>query len=85
MFILCLRSAPKDATSFDVRGTPGVDVYIVHNPQVAKVPTCVPGWPLDVGVEVVVTMKTPSNEINDNKVVCCGGGKHPLKINVQLM
>ncbi|XP_039364491.1 protein-arginine deiminase type-3-like isoform X1 [Mauremys reevesii] len=61
-------SAPKDATSFDVRGTPGVDVYIVHNPQVAKVPTCVPRWPLDVGVEVVVTMKAPSDAVNDNKV-----------------
>uniref|UniRef100_A0A674K4P8 protein-arginine deiminase n=1 Tax=Terrapene triunguis TaxID=2587831 RepID=A0A674K4P8_9SAUR len=59
---------PKDATSFDVRGTPGVDVYIVHNPQVAKVPTCVPRWPLDAGVEVVVTMKAPSNAVNDNKV-----------------
>uniref|UniRef100_A0A8C0HB85 protein-arginine deiminase n=1 Tax=Chelonoidis abingdonii TaxID=106734 RepID=A0A8C0HB85_CHEAB len=65
----CLNgSAPKDATSFDVRGTPGVDVYIVHNPQVAKVPTCVPRWPLDVRVEVVVTMKTPSDAVNDNKV-----------------
>uniref|UniRef100_A0A8C8RZH7 protein-arginine deiminase n=1 Tax=Pelusios castaneus TaxID=367368 RepID=A0A8C8RZH7_9SAUR len=61
-------SAPKDATSFDVRGTPGVDVYIVHNPQVAKVPTCVPRWPLDAGVEVVVTMKSPSSDMNDNKV-----------------
>uniref|UniRef100_A0A8C4YQD0 protein-arginine deiminase n=1 Tax=Gopherus evgoodei TaxID=1825980 RepID=A0A8C4YQD0_9SAUR len=44
------------------------DVYIVHNPQVAKVPTCVPRWPLDVGVEVVVTMKAPSDAVNDNKV-----------------
>uniref|UniRef100_A0A8C3FSX0 Protein-arginine deiminase n=1 Tax=Chrysemys picta bellii TaxID=8478 RepID=A0A8C3FSX0_CHRPI len=44
------------------------DVYIVHNPQVAKVPTCVPRWPLDAGVEVVVTMKAPSNAVNDNKV-----------------
>uniref|UniRef100_A0A8C3SAA4 protein-arginine deiminase n=1 Tax=Chelydra serpentina TaxID=8475 RepID=A0A8C3SAA4_CHESE len=61
-------SAPKDTTSFDVRGTPGVDVYIVHNPQVAKVPTCVPRWPLDAGVEVVVTMKAPSNAVHDNKV-----------------
>ncbi|KAM9116111.1 protein-arginine deiminase type-3-like isoform 2-T2 [Pangshura tecta] len=61
-------SAPKDATSFDVRGTPGVDVYIVHNPQVAKVPTCVPRWPLDAGVEVVVTMKALSDAVNDNKV-----------------
>ncbi|CAM5105539.1 unnamed protein product [Natator depressus] len=61
-------SAPKDATSFDVRGTPGVDIYIVHSPEVAKVPTCVPRWPLDARVEVVVTMKAPSNAVNDNKV-----------------
>nr|XP_014425051.1 protein-arginine deiminase type-3-like isoform X1 [Pelodiscus sinensis] len=61
-------SAPKDATSFNVRGTPGVDIYIVHNPQVAKVPTCVPRWPLDDEVEVMVTMKAPSKDINDHKV-----------------
>uniref|UniRef100_A0A674K5Z9 protein-arginine deiminase n=1 Tax=Terrapene triunguis TaxID=2587831 RepID=A0A674K5Z9_9SAUR len=71
-----LLSAPKDATSFDVRGTPGVDVYIVHNPQVAKVPTCVPRWPLDAGVEVVVTMKAPSNAVNDNKVSLSWRGKY---------
>ncbi|XP_074874145.1 protein-arginine deiminase type-3-like isoform X3 [Carettochelys insculpta] len=35
---------------------------------VAKVPTCVPRWPLDAGVEVVVTMKAPSKDINDDKV-----------------
>uniref|UniRef100_A0A674K4J5 protein-arginine deiminase n=1 Tax=Terrapene triunguis TaxID=2587831 RepID=A0A674K4J5_9SAUR len=78
-------TSPKDATSFDVRGTPGVDVYIVHNPQVAKVPTCVPRWPLDAGVEVVVTMKAPSNAVNDNKVSLswrgkCILGKHNVKL-----
>uniref|UniRef100_A0A8C4YPU8 protein-arginine deiminase n=1 Tax=Gopherus evgoodei TaxID=1825980 RepID=A0A8C4YPU8_9SAUR len=73
------KSAPKDATSFDVRGTPDVDVYIVHNPQVAKVPTCVPRWPLDVGVEVVVTMKAPSDAVNDNKVILSWRGTHPWK------
>uniref|UniRef100_A0A8D0GRS1 Protein-arginine deiminase n=1 Tax=Sphenodon punctatus TaxID=8508 RepID=A0A8D0GRS1_SPHPU len=67
---LCTRSAPTGATAFDVRGTPGVDVYIVHNPQVVKVPSCVPRWPLDARVEVVVTMEMPSNNVNDDKVMC---------------
>ncbi|XP_042335219.1 protein-arginine deiminase type-3-like [Sceloporus undulatus] len=61
-------SAPPGATSFDVWGTPGVNIYIIHNAEVLKVPSCVPRWPLDTRVEVIVTMDTPSAQVDDDKV-----------------
>ncbi|XP_063001564.1 protein-arginine deiminase type-3-like [Elgaria multicarinata webbii] len=61
-------SAPAEATGFDVWGTSGVNLYIVHNGEVLKIPSCVPRWPLDSRVEVIVTMDTPSTEVNEDKV-----------------
>ncbi|XP_042334511.1 protein-arginine deiminase type-3-like [Sceloporus undulatus] len=61
-------SIPKGSTSFDVRGTAGVGVYVVYNPEVVTALKGPSKWPLDVGVEVRVTMKSPSKVVNDNKV-----------------
>ncbi|XP_019367483.1 PREDICTED: protein-arginine deiminase type-3-like [Gavialis gangeticus] len=61
-------SAPKDAMWFDARGSPGVDVYVVHTPQPTQMPTSEPRWPLGAGAEVVVTMGRPSDDVDDHKV-----------------
>ncbi|XP_028596463.2 protein-arginine deiminase type-3-like [Podarcis muralis] len=61
-------AAPSGATAFDVWGTSGVNLYIIHNGEVLKIPSCVPKWPLDCKVEVVVTMDQPSAEVNEDKV-----------------
>ncbi|XP_006034799.1 protein-arginine deiminase type-3 [Alligator sinensis] len=61
-------SAPKDAMWFDARGSPGIDVYIVHTPQPMQMPTSEPRWPLGAEAEVVVTMGRPSDDVGDHKV-----------------
>ncbi|XP_028597329.2 protein-arginine deiminase type-1-like [Podarcis muralis] len=60
-------SIPKGATSFDVRGTSGLRVYVIYNPNVT---TASEGtrWLLDSDVEVVVALNGPSSTVNDNKV-----------------
>uniref|UniRef100_A0A8D2LCA0 protein-arginine deiminase n=1 Tax=Varanus komodoensis TaxID=61221 RepID=A0A8D2LCA0_VARKO len=68
MVFCSFRSAPAGATGFDVWGTPGVNLYIVHNAEVLKIPSCVPRWPLNARVEVIVTMDAPSTEVNEDKV-----------------
>uniref|UniRef100_A0A803T717 Protein-arginine deiminase (PAD) N-terminal domain-containing protein n=1 Tax=Anolis carolinensis TaxID=28377 RepID=A0A803T717_ANOCA len=62
------RSAPPGAKTFDVWGSPGVNLYIIHNGEVVKVPSCVPRWPLSAKVEVIVTMDGPSTKVDDEKV-----------------
>nr|XP_056721578.1 protein-arginine deiminase type-3-like [Euleptes europaea] len=61
-------SAPVGATSFDVWGTAGVNLYIVHDGEVLKIPSCVPRWPLEANIEAVITMDTPSIKVNSDKV-----------------
>uniref|UniRef100_A0A8D2Q5F1 protein-arginine deiminase n=1 Tax=Varanus komodoensis TaxID=61221 RepID=A0A8D2Q5F1_VARKO len=79
MVFCSFRSAPAGATGFDVWGTPGVNLYIVHNAEVLKIPSCVPRWPLNARVEVIVTMDAPSTEVNEDKVRGSDGrGSFPL-------
>nr|XP_060614759.1 protein-arginine deiminase type-3-like [Anolis sagrei ordinatus] len=61
-------AAPPGAKTFDVWGSPGVNLYILHNGEVVKVPSCVPRWPLTTRVEVIVTMDSPSTKVDDEKV-----------------
>uniref|UniRef100_A0A8D0DZG7 Protein-arginine deiminase n=1 Tax=Salvator merianae TaxID=96440 RepID=A0A8D0DZG7_SALMN len=61
-------AAPEGATTFDVWGTSGVNLYVVHNGEILKVPSCVPRWPLDRSIEVIVMMDTPSFEVDEDKV-----------------
>ncbi|XP_020637768.3 protein-arginine deiminase type-3 [Pogona vitticeps] len=61
-------SAPTGATAFDVWGTPGVNLYIIHNAEILKIPSCVPRWPLDARMEVIVTMDAPSSQVDEDKV-----------------
>ncbi|XP_066493133.1 protein-arginine deiminase type-3-like [Tiliqua scincoides] len=61
-------AAPLDATGFDVWGTPGVNLYVILNGKVMKIPSLLPKWPLDASVEVLAGMDMPSVEVDDEKV-----------------
>uniref|UniRef100_A0A8V5GCD5 protein-arginine deiminase n=1 Tax=Melopsittacus undulatus TaxID=13146 RepID=A0A8V5GCD5_MELUD len=62
------RSAPKDAVTFHVQGTPGVKVYVVHDTQSIKMPSTVSRWPLAAGAEVLLSMDALSKDVGDEKV-----------------
>uniref|UniRef100_A0A8C3SED0 protein-arginine deiminase n=1 Tax=Chelydra serpentina TaxID=8475 RepID=A0A8C3SED0_CHESE len=62
------RSVPSGATSFDARGTAGVRVYVVYNPNAVKKPAGASRWTLNSQVEVIVSMDIPSSTVNDSKV-----------------
>uniref|UniRef100_A0A674K5C5 protein-arginine deiminase n=1 Tax=Terrapene triunguis TaxID=2587831 RepID=A0A674K5C5_9SAUR len=64
----CPRSIPSGATSFDARGTSGVRVYVVYNPNAVKKPAGTSKWTLNSQVEVIVSMDIPSSTVNDSKV-----------------
>ncbi|NXI37310.1 PADI1 deiminase, partial [Galbula dea] len=61
-------SAPKDAVTFHVQGTPGVKLYVVHETQSIKLPSSVGRWPLATGTEVLLTMDALSKDVGDEKV-----------------
>lgn len=67
-FSICSRSIPRGATSFDIHGTSGVRVYIIYNHDFVKEPMSETRWPLDVDIEITITMDFPSETVNDNKV-----------------
>lgn len=74
-------AAPLDATGFDVWSTPGVNICVILDGKVTKMPSCVPRWALDANVEVVAHMDTPSADLNDEKVRISyfkNGGKTPI-------
>ncbi|NXI61662.1 PADI1 deiminase, partial [Anseranas semipalmata] len=61
-------SAPKDAITFHVQGTPGVKVYVVHETQSVKLPSSVCRWPLAASTEVLLAMEALSKDVGDEKV-----------------
>ncbi|XP_050787284.1 protein-arginine deiminase type-3-like [Gopherus flavomarginatus] len=61
-------SIPSGATSFDARGTSGVKVYVVYNPNAVKKAAGASRWTLNSQVEVIVSMDIPSSTVNDSKV-----------------
>uniref|UniRef100_A0A8B9GDQ8 protein-arginine deiminase n=1 Tax=Amazona collaria TaxID=241587 RepID=A0A8B9GDQ8_9PSIT len=61
-------SAPKDAVTFHVQGTPGVKVYVVHDTQSVKLPSSVSRWPLATSAEVLLSMDALSKDVGDEKV-----------------
>ncbi|NXG70858.1 PADI3 deiminase, partial [Baryphthengus martii] len=60
--------APKDAIAFQVQGTQGVKLYVVHETQSVKLPSSMSRWPLAAGTEVLLTMDTLSKDVGDEKV-----------------
>nr|XP_033777410.1 protein-arginine deiminase type-1-like isoform X2 [Geotrypetes seraphini] len=61
-------SRPPGATSFDIRGTPGVHICIVYNPDIVKQPSGTGKWPLTTGLEVLLSMPSPSDSVSSDKV-----------------
>ncbi|NXG44124.1 PADI3 deiminase, partial [Psilopogon haemacephalus] len=61
-------SAPKDAVTFHVQGTPGVKLYVVHETHSVKLPSLVGRWPLAASTEVLLAMDTLSKDVGDEKV-----------------
>ncbi|XP_048374602.1 protein-arginine deiminase type-3-like [Sphaerodactylus townsendi] len=61
-------SIPKGATHFAVNGTAGLRVSVICDPMLVTDSTDALKWPLNSGVEVIVSMNGPSSTINDNKV-----------------
>lgn len=53
---------------FEVYGTPGVDIYI--SPSVERDRECADNrrWPFGKGLEIIVVMNSPSNDLNDSHV-----------------
>ncbi|XP_058017445.1 protein-arginine deiminase type-1-like [Ahaetulla prasina] len=61
-------SMPRGATSFEARGTGGLQVYVTYDPRLLPKPEGSKRWPLDADTEVIVSLKALSSAVNDNKV-----------------
>ncbi|XP_070615552.1 protein-arginine deiminase type-1-like [Erythrolamprus reginae] len=61
-------SVPRGATSFEARGTGGLQVYVTYDPKLLPKPEDSKRWPLDADTEVIVSLKAISSALNDNKV-----------------
>lgn len=53
---------------FEVYGTPGVDVYISRSRERGREPADTRRWHCDEGLEIIVVMNSPSNDLNDSHV-----------------
>ncbi|XP_047583220.1 protein-arginine deiminase type-1 isoform X2 [Lutra lutra] len=67
---------PKGAETFGVSGSPGVEVFVVYNPARVTGPTGKSRWPLDISVEVTVSVDAASKDLNDLKVKVSYFGQH---------
>ncbi|KAM9299539.1 protein-arginine deiminase type-1-like [Gastrophryne carolinensis] len=67
---------PRGAESFDVRGSRGVDVFIVYNSRTVRKPMKDEKWPLDKGVKVRMSVSEISKSKNDVKVKVSYYGAH---------
>ncbi|KAK9391967.1 protein-arginine deiminase type-1 [Crotalus adamanteus] len=66
---LDIKSArPRGATSFEARGTAGLQVYVTYDPKHLPKPEGSKRWPLNGDIEVIVSLKVLSSAINDSKV-----------------
>ncbi|XP_039223529.1 protein-arginine deiminase type-1-like [Crotalus tigris] len=66
---LDIKSArPRGATSFEARGTAGLQVYVTYDPKHLPKPEGSKRWPLNGDIEVIVSLKTLSSAVNDSKV-----------------
>uniref|UniRef100_A0A287D9X9 Peptidyl arginine deiminase 3 n=1 Tax=Ictidomys tridecemlineatus TaxID=43179 RepID=A0A287D9X9_ICTTR len=63
-----LRSVPEGTEMFEVYGTPGVDVYICPTLERSRERADTRRWHFDEGLEIVVVMNSPSNDLNDSHV-----------------
>ncbi|XP_070812048.1 protein-arginine deiminase type-1-like [Pituophis catenifer annectens] len=61
-------SRPRGTTSFEARGTGGLQVYVTYDPKHLPKPEGSKRWPLDADTEVIVSLKAVSSAVNDNKI-----------------
>uniref|UniRef100_A0A670ZWX0 protein-arginine deiminase n=1 Tax=Pseudonaja textilis TaxID=8673 RepID=A0A670ZWX0_PSETE len=66
--VIAFGSRPRGATSFEARGTGGLQVYVTYDPRHLPKPEGSKRWPLDADTEVIVSLKAVSSAVNDNKV-----------------
>ncbi|XP_068935375.1 protein-arginine deiminase type-3 [Petaurus breviceps papuanus] len=58
-------SVPEGTETFEVYGTPGVDIYISPNMESSRERADTRRWPFNMGLDIIVVMNSPSNDLND--------------------
>ncbi|XP_043850863.1 protein-arginine deiminase type-3 [Dromiciops gliroides] len=61
-------SVPEGTETFEVYGTPGVDIYISPNREASRERANTRRWHFNTGLEIIVVMNSPSNDLNDSHV-----------------
>ncbi|KAM7097615.1 protein-arginine deiminase type-3 [Molossus nigricans] len=61
-------SVPEGSKMFEVYGTPGVDVYVSSSLERGREHADTKRWHCDAGLEIIVVMNSPSNDLNDSHV-----------------
>ncbi|EFB22315.1 hypothetical protein PANDA_013303, partial [Ailuropoda melanoleuca] len=61
-------SVPEGTEMFEVYGTPGVDIYVSPSMERARERADTRRWHFDTGLEIIVVMNSPSNDLNDSHV-----------------
>ncbi|XP_004460573.2 protein-arginine deiminase type-3 [Dasypus novemcinctus] len=74
-------SVPEGTDMFEVYGTPGVDVYISPNMERDRERADTRRWHFNAGLEIIVVMNSPSNDIDDSHVQISYHSRHePLPL-----
>ncbi|KAM9035847.1 protein-arginine deiminase type-3 [Sarcophilus harrisii] len=74
-------SVPEGTETFEVYGTPGVDIYISPNMKASRERADTRRWHFNRGLEIIVVMNSPSNDVNDSHVqISYHSRKEPLAL-----
>ncbi|XP_057600376.1 protein-arginine deiminase type-1 [Hippopotamus amphibius kiboko] len=68
MYVDVHSDVPKGAETFGVSGSSGVEVSMVYDPAQVTEPTGKARWPLNAGVDVIISVDAASKALNDLKV-----------------
>lgn len=63
-----LSSVPEGTDMFEVYGTPGVDIYVSPSMERSRERADTRRWCFNKGLEIIVVMNSPSNDLNDSHV-----------------
>uniref|UniRef100_A0A8C6R252 Protein-arginine deiminase type-3 n=1 Tax=Nannospalax galili TaxID=1026970 RepID=A0A8C6R252_NANGA len=61
-------SVPEGTDMFEVYGTPGVDIYVSPSIEGSRERADTRRWCFNKGLEIIVVMNSPSNDLNDSHV-----------------
>uniref|UniRef100_A0A8C5LEG1 Peptidyl arginine deiminase, type III n=1 Tax=Jaculus jaculus TaxID=51337 RepID=A0A8C5LEG1_JACJA len=61
-------SVPEGTDMFEVYGTPGVDIYVSPSLERSRERADTRRWYFSEGLEIIVVMNSPSNDLNDSHV-----------------